>query len=103
MTEHEQSNLIDDEKSKLKAVNEPRAVDKHLIEQELSGKLRDSTSKARHGDEAARACSRQEDHKWRKMHAEAREEDCKWCKMHETAGEDQRKHEEHVLARVYER
>eukprot|EP00957_Ditylum_brightwellii_P101783 7757293-Ditylum_brightwellii.AAC.1 len=57
-TEHEQPNSIDDEEPK--AVNEPRAVDKHLIEPEQRGKPRGSTSKARHGNEVARACGRQE-------------------------------------------
>eukprot|EP00957_Ditylum_brightwellii_P178593 13604171-Ditylum_brightwellii.AAC.1 len=126
-TEHEQPNSIDDEE--LRAVNEPRVVDKHLIEPEQSSKLRGSTSKARCGDEAARAYGRQEDCKWCEMHAaaredlkqckvhaeakedlkqhkmctEAREEDRKWCSMHAATREDQRKHEEHVLARVYKK
>eukprot|EP00957_Ditylum_brightwellii_P176164 13413891-Ditylum_brightwellii.AAC.1 len=45
-----------------------------------------STLKARYGNKAAKPCGRQEDHKR--------------CKMHAAAQEDQRKHEEHVLAKA---
>eukprot|EP00957_Ditylum_brightwellii_P113961 8687886-Ditylum_brightwellii.AAC.1 len=91
---------------------------------------RGSTLKSRCGKEAARACDRQaQDCKWCDMRAvvqdckqhnmcavatkrnvqvricekQAREEDSKWCKMCAAAKEDQRKHEEHVMARVCER
>eukprot|EP00957_Ditylum_brightwellii_P119215 9094582-Ditylum_brightwellii.AAC.1 len=57
-----------------------------------------NTSKARRGNDAARACDRQEGSKWREMRIPAKEEDYKWSERR-TVTKDCKRCEMHAMAK----